>query len=230
MTGSDGKRPLVIVGDSAFAEVACEYFTHDSGYRPVAFAVERAYLKRDRLLDLPVLALEELAAHHPPDTHDIFVAVTYGQLNRLRRRLLDMVKNLGYRPASYVSSRAFVWHNVGLGEHCFIMENNVVQPFVTVGDNVIMWSGNHIGHHSRIGDDVFIASHVVVSGFCQVGSRCFLGVNATLANNISLADDNWCGPGVTLMADTRPGELHPAIASEASKVSALRFFKIRPPA
>ncbi len=33
------QKNLVIVGDSAFAEVAYEYFTHDSPYTVVAFAV-----------------------------------------------------------------------------------------------------------------------------------------------------------------------------------------------
>lgn len=37
--GKTGK--LVLIGDSAFAEVAYEYFTHDSPYEVVAFAVER---------------------------------------------------------------------------------------------------------------------------------------------------------------------------------------------
>lgn len=224
---SAAKRPLIIVGDSAFAEVAFEYFSHDSSYQPVAFAVEQAFLKRDTLLDLPVVALEKLPELYDPAGHDVFVAITYGQLNRLRRRLLDKVKAMGYRPASYVSSRAFVWRNVRLGEHCFIMENNVVQPFVTVGDNVIMWSGNHVGHHSMIADNVFLSSHVVISGYCRIGANSFLGVNATLANNVAMAEDNWCGPGVTLMADTAPGALYPAAGGEPSKVSALRFFKVR---
>ena len=42
-------RNLIIVGDSAFAEVAYEYFTHDSPYRVVAFAVEREFLTKTRL-------------------------------------------------------------------------------------------------------------------------------------------------------------------------------------
>lgn len=222
-----GGRPLIIVGDSAFAEVACEYFTHDSDYTVVGFAVEAAYLKQDSLLGLPVVALETLADRFAPQDHDIHVAITYGQLNRLRSRLLARVKSMGYRPASYVSSRAFVWRNVELGEHCFIMENNVVQPFVKIGDNVVLWSGNHIGHHSTIADNVFVSSHVVISGYCHIGRNSFLGVNATLANNVKVADDNWCGPGVTLMADTKPGDLFPATAGEASKVTAPRFFRVK---
>lgn len=220
---------LVIVGDSAFAEVACEYFTHDSDYTPVAFAVERAFLRQDSLLGLPVVALEDLPGLYSAAEHSAFVAITYGQMNRVRTRLLQAVKQLGYRPASYISSRAAVWRNATLGEHCFVMENNVVQPFARIGDNVILWSGNHIGHHTTIEDNVFVSSHVVVSGFCTIGANSFLGVNTAIANNVRIGRDVWTGPNATVMADTADGQLFPATATEPSKVSSLRFFRVREP-
>lgn len=218
---------LIIVGDSAFAEIALEYFDADTPYEVAAFSVESAYLKRDRLHGLPVVPFESLEQAYPPDTHDVFVAITYTQLNRLRARLVDAARGKGYRLASYVSPRAFVWRNVELGEHCFIFEDNTVQPFVRIGSNVVLWSGNHIGHHSVVRDNCFISSHVVISGFCDIGENSFLGVNSTLANNVNLGRDNWIGPGVTISRSTEPGALFSAPAAEASRVSALRFFKIR---
>jgi len=218
-------RDLIIIGDGAFAEVACEYFTHDSPYRVAAFAVERAYLKRDRLLDRPVVALEEMAAAFPPERHAVHVAIVYSQLNRLRARLLAAAKAMGYAPASYVSPRAFVWRNAVLGEHCFIFEGNVVQPFVRIGDNVVLWSGNHVGHHSTIADNVFVSSHVVISGFCTIGRNSFLGVNATLANTLTVGTDCWIGPGVAVTRDVPDDTILRAPAAEAAKISARRFFK-----
>jgi sugar O-acyltransferase (sialic acid O-acetyltransferase NeuD family) len=218
-------RKLVIVGDSAFAEVAYEYFTHDSRYEVAAFAVEQAYLKRTELIGRPIVALEALPEHYPCETHDVYVAVVYTQLNRLRTRLMLAAKGVGYALASYISPRAFVWHNARLGEHCFIFEDNVVQPFVTLGDNVVLWSGNHIGHHSRICGNVFVSSHVVVSGFCEIGDNCFLGVNAAVGNNIKVAKDCWIGPGVVISKDTKEGQIHRSPDSEVAKVSAPRFFK-----
>jgi sugar O-acyltransferase (sialic acid O-acetyltransferase NeuD family) len=220
-------RKLVIVGDSAFAEVACEYFVHDSRYDVAAFAVEQAYLQRAELMGRPVVALETLAERYPCETHDVYVAIVYSQLNRLRTRLVRAAENAGYALASYVSPRAFVWQNVRLGKHCFIFEDNVVQPFVSIGDNVVLWSGNHIGHHSRIGNNVFFSSHVVLSGFCEVGDNCFLGVNAAVGNNVKIAKDCWIGPGVVLTKDTTEGGIYRAPDSEAAKVGALRFFKIK---
>ncbi|MES2282774.1 MAG: acetyltransferase [Pseudomonadota bacterium] len=201
MTPNSAERQplkLVIVGDSAFAEVAYEYFTVDSSYEVVAFAVESAYLKRTELFGLPVVALESLPTLFPAHEYAFYVATVYTQLNRLRTRLYSQMKAWGYAPASYVSSRAAVWRNVTLGEHCFIFENNVVQPFCGIGDNVVLWSGNHIGHHSKIGDNCFIASHAVISGFVEIGRNCFVGVNATFANNLQLGEDCIIGAGALL--------------------------------
>lgn len=220
-------KQLVILGDSAFAEIAYEYFTHDSAYEVVAFAVEAGYLKKDTLLGLPVVALEQLEQHYPPDQFEFFAAVVYTQLNRLRARLYANMKARGYRAASYISPRAFVWGNVRLGEHCFIFEDNTVQPFVTLGNNVVLWSGNHIGHHSTIEDHVFVASHAVVSGFCRIGSSSFLGVNCTISNNVSVGPDNWLGPGVVITQDTDANQIFKGTPSEAVKVGARRFFKVR---
>lgn len=220
-------KKLVIVGDSAFAQVAYECFTHDSDYEVVGFAVESAYLKNNELFGLPIVPFEQIEDHFRPGEVEFYAALVYTQLNRLRTRLYESAKAKGYRPASYVSSRAFVWHNVGLGEHCFIFEDNTLQPFVRIGNNVVLWSGNHIGHHSVIQDHCFIASHVVISGFCNIGPSTFIGVNATLANNINLGEDNWIGPSVTIMHDTEPNQLFRSEQPEPAKVSARRFFKVR---
>jgi sugar O-acyltransferase (sialic acid O-acetyltransferase NeuD family) len=220
---------LVVVGDSLFAQIAFEYFTHDSPYEVVAFAVEREHRQRDELLGLPVVDFETLPDSYRPDEHLVYVALVYSQLNRARTRLVAESKERGYALASYVSSRAFVWRNVRLGEHCFIFENNVVQPFVEIGDNVVLWSGNHIGHHSHLGDNCFVSSHVVVSGSVDVGENSFLGVNSTLVNDITLGADCWIGPSVTLTRDVEPGSVYRPARSERRDITSFDLFGIDPP-
>jgi sugar O-acyltransferase (sialic acid O-acetyltransferase NeuD family) len=225
MSAGSGNR-LVIVGDSLFAEIAHEYFTHDSPYEVVGFAVEHDYRKRDKLNGLPVIDFESVADRYPPDEHSVYVALVYTQLNRPRARLMAASKERGYSLASYISSRAFVWRNVDIGEHCFVFENNVVQPFVTIGNNVVLWSGNHIGHHSRIRDNCFISSHVVVSGSVDVGENSFLGVNSTLVNDISIGRDTWLGPNVTITRNVEPGSVFRNPRSERRDVSSYELFGV----
>src|SRR5437868_3682782 len=121
---------LVIIGDSAFAEIAFEYFTYDSPYEVAAFCVDKEYLKRDSLFNIPVVAFEELEKSYPPSQYKIYTALTYAKMNRVRAGFYKRAKQKGYSFASYISSKAFVWRNVTIGENTFIFENNVIQPFV----------------------------------------------------------------------------------------------------
>lgn len=219
------KRDLVLFGDGLFADIAYEYFTHDSDYKVVAFCVDKAYLKVEEKFGLPVVAKEELAERFAPAAHSFYAAITYGQLGRVRERFYVDAKAMGYTPASYISSRAFVWRNVQLGEHCFIFEDNTVQPFVTIGNNVVLWSGNHIGHHSAIGDHVFIASHAVISGCCTIGPHQFIGVNATLANNLTIAEDCLIGAGSLVTRNMETDSISKGSRSEVV-AGARRYFKV----
>ncbi len=200
------ERSLVIVGDSAFAQIAFEYFSVDTAYNVVAFAVEREYRQRSELFGLPVIDFEDLPALYPPAEHAFFVALVYTEGNLPRARLYRAAKEMGYAPASYVSPRAFVWRNVRLGEHVFVFEGNVIQPFASVGNNVVLWSGNHVGHHSSIGDDTFVSSHVVISGFVNVGKSAFLGVNSTIVNNVDVGDACILGAGALVLRDVPRGK------------------------
>lgn len=220
-------KKLVIVGDSAFAEIAREYFDVDTEYEVAAFSVESEYLEKNELHGLPIVPFESLSDSHPPVEFEVYVATVYTQLNRLRTRLAKEAKAKGYKLASYISPRASVWRNVEMGEHCFIFEDNTVQAFVKVGDNVVMWSGNHIGHHSVIADNCFISSHVVISGFCHIGQNTFLGVNSTISNNVNVGKDTWLGPNTLIMKDCEPDTFFKAEASQPAKISARRFFKVK---
>jgi sugar O-acyltransferase (sialic acid O-acetyltransferase NeuD family) len=219
-------KNLVIIGDSAFAEIAYEYFQHDSEYSVVGFAVEKHFITKDKLFGLDIVPLEDIESFFAPDKTFFYAALVYTQLNRLRSRIYLDLKVRGYSPASYISKNAFIWPNVVLGEHLFIFEDNTIQPFTKIGDNTVIWSGNHIGHHSVIQKNCFIASHAVISGFCTIGSNSFIGVNATIANNVEVGINNWIGLNVTLTKSTNENELHKGPRSKAEEISSLEFFKV----
>lgn len=219
---------IVIVGAGETAELAYEYFTYDSEHDVVAFAVEREFLKTDRLFGLPVMAVDDIENHYPPQSFRAFVAVSYTKLNRVRARLYQDMKRKGYEFVSYVSSRAFVWRNVEIGENCFILEGNVLQYGVRIGNNVVLWSGNHVGHQSVVRDNVFVSSHVVISGYCDVGESCFIGVNSCFADHVVVARDCLIGMGAVVDKNTEARKVYrgnPATAAE--RADSFRIFRIK---
>lgn len=220
------KKSLVIFGAGDIAQLAHFYFSTDTDYQVEAFTVDASFLKEPELCGLPVVPFEEVANRYPPERHDFFIAMSYSSLNQARKQKYLAARSLGYRLASYVSSRATVLNQEKIGENCFILEDNTIQPFVSIGNNVTLWSGNHIGHHSTIHDHCFIASHVVVSGGVEIGEACFIGVNATLRDHIKLGDKCVVGAGAVLLADAEAEGVYIGPATERSRVPSNRLRKI----
>ena len=201
-------KRLVIFGTGDFARVAAVYFSRDSSYELVGFTADGVDAAGATLLGRPVVPFERVRDVYSPDEHEVFVAVGYKRLNRARAEICARIKNGGYRLASFVSSTVISWGEWSHGEHCFILENNVIQPFATLGDNVVLWSGNHIGHDAVVGDHCFIASHVVLAGRVQVGEYCFVGVNACVKPGVKIAPGCLIGAGAVILNDTKPGSAH----------------------
>jgi sugar O-acyltransferase (sialic acid O-acetyltransferase NeuD family) len=218
---------IVLVGAGETALLAYEYFTVDTDYEVVCFAVDRELIQSDMLFGLPVVALDELHFRFSPDNYRVFVAMSSGRLNRNRQAVFSRIKEMGYSFVSYISSRAFVWRNVLIGENCFILENNVLQPFTTIGNNVTLWSGNHVGHRTVIRDHCFISSHCVISGYCDIGESSFLGVNCTLEDHVKISSDNFIGAGALIQKDTGINKLYQEQETAVSKVNTHRLFRIK---
>jgi sugar O-acyltransferase (sialic acid O-acetyltransferase NeuD family) len=195
-------KPVVIFGISDAARLAHYYFTRDTERAVAAFTVDASFRQADSFLERPLVAFEELPARYPPASHDMFVAIGYSRMNQGRATKYAEAKGKGYTLASYVSPRCTYLSQDPPGDNCFILEDNTVQPFVKIGSDVTLWSGNHIGHDSVIEDHVFVTSHVVVSGRVRVGAYCFLGVNAAIHNAVTLGQSTLVGAGAVIAHDT----------------------------
>ncbi len=199
---------LVLFGTAEMAELAHYYFSRDGQHEVVGFTVDRPFLDRESFHGLPVVDFAQVQETFPPDSHLMFVAVSYSETNKLRARKYFEAKSKGYRLASYFSPKATIFDNVRFGDNCFVFEDNTVQPFVRIGNNVTLWSGNHIGHHSWIGDHCFVASHAVISGGVRIEPYCFVGVNATIRDHVVIAEECVIGAAALILKDTKPREVY----------------------
>jgi sugar O-acyltransferase (sialic acid O-acetyltransferase NeuD family) len=193
---------IVVFGTGDIAQVAHYYFATDTDHEVVAFTVDGAYLTSREFEGKAVVPFEEVAQHYPPAEFAMFVALGYSRMNHNRQQKYEQAKAVGYQLVNYVSSRCSFLTQYPIGDNCFILEDNTIQPFVKIGSNVVLWSGNHIGHHSTVADHVFISSHVVVSGHCTIGRNSFLGVNATLHNNVAIGPESLIGAGAIISHNT----------------------------
>jgi sugar O-acyltransferase (sialic acid O-acetyltransferase NeuD family) len=196
---------VVVFGIQDFASLAHFYLKHDSEHEVVAFSVSAEYMPANASFEgLPIVPFEEVEQVFPPAAFRFFAPMSHRRMNRVRADIYGSIKSKGYELISYVSSRATSFQGTPIGENCFILEDNTIQPYVEIGNNVVLWSGNHIGHHSVIKDHVLFTSHVVLSGHCVVESFSFFGVNATISNNVHIEQGTLVAMAAAITKDTEP--------------------------
>ena len=200
-------KKAIIFGSSGQAEVMAYLLDVDSAYDVVAFTSTNDYVTTKEIYGRPFIPFEYIEKHFSPDDYEMHIAIGYQKNSRVREHFYNEAKAKGYSLLTYVSSKTTNYAK-SLGDNCFIFEDNTIQPFVYIGNNCILWSGNHIGHHSVIEDHVFISSHVVISGHCRIGKNSFLGVNSTLRDGITIAPETILGAGCLIVKDTEQGKTY----------------------
>jgi len=214
------KKKVVIFGVLDTAELAHYYLKNDSHYEVVAFTVNKKYIIEENFHNLPVVPFEELELFYPPSEYLFFAPMTGSKMNNLRKKIYEEGKSKGYEYISYVSSKATICNNK-IGENCFILEDNTIQPFTEIGNNVVLWSGNHIGHHGKIDNHVFFTSHVVLSGHCHVKERAWFGVNSTIRDFTTIGEGCLIAMGSLVTKSTEDGSFYLGSPAKKQNKSAL---------
>jgi hypothetical protein len=148
---------VVIFGASMTAQLAYTYLKQDSNHRVVGFTVDAAYATAAHFDGLPLVPWERIEEAFPPTQVQLFGPLSFRRLNRFRRDRYLEGKTRGYRFISFIHPSCIVYAH-RLGEHCCILPGTIVEPHATIGNNVVIWGGSYIAHHSVVGDHCFISA------------------------------------------------------------------------
>jgi sugar O-acyltransferase (sialic acid O-acetyltransferase NeuD family) len=218
-----GKK-IIIFGTDIYAQIVYTFFSEASDYEVIAFTVHRDHRKQDKLFELPVVDFETVAESYPPDTYKMYIAVAQSKLNKVRARIFNHAKDLGYTLVSYVYPGVKIFSNVTIGENCFIFDGCSINPFVEIGDNVIIWQGCVVGHHSKIRDHVFMAGPSAIASNVEVGDYTFIGVNATVREGIQIGEECFIGAGALIMRNTKPRQVFAQERTRPAKQDVYQLF------
>ncbi len=219
-------KPIVLFGTGKIAEVILYFFTHHSDRQVVACSVDKDYLPGSEWQGIPVVPFDEITRSHPPETHDMFVALGYQDMNALRTEKCAEARQLGYTLVSYIHPNSGLPTDCVHGDNCFIMNQVLIHPRVRLGNNVFVWSGAMVGHHSSIGDNCWLTSCANVSGVVTMGKNCFLAVNATVTHGITIGDDCFIGANALVTKTTQYGEVYVMENTKHFRLNSRQFLRM----
>ncbi|MBA3978049.1 MAG: hypothetical protein H0X50_07665, partial [Nitrosopumilus sp.] len=133
-------KKVIIFGTGGFAQTIYLYLRKDPAFHIEAFSANEWAIKENTLYSLPVVPFEKIEQTYPPNEFHMFIALGYTDMNRKRAKFFEDAKDKGYSLISYIHPSTIVNDEFQIGENCFIFENNVIQPFVKLEDDVIIWT------------------------------------------------------------------------------------------
>jgi len=207
-------KKVVIFGTGGFAMVVRHYLTFHSPYEVVAHTVDRSYMQGTDYEGLPLAPFETIEEAYPPDSYSMLVVVGYRHANDLRAQKYAEAKEKGYKLITYVDGRSAIAEGVEIGDNCIIAANQAIDPFVKIGNDVIIRNACYIGHHAVIGDHCFIANQVAISGYSNIGPYVFLGIHSTIRNNVKIGKGCVIGAGALILRDTGEYEVYRGFEGE----------------
>ena len=200
-------KKIIIFGTGELAQ-RIFYYLQDSDDQVVAFCANKSKIDKEELLGLPIITFENIEEKFPPSEFSMFIALAYSEMNKKRTKFFEEAKNKGYELYSYIHPSTKIWDKFEMGENCFILANNVIQPFVKIGDNVLIGSNNLISHNTTIDDNCFITSNVTIGGHVTIGKNCFVGLSSTINQRIKIGNECIIGAGTIISKNVNDKEVY----------------------
>ena len=100
-------------------------------------------------------------------------------------------------PLSLISSQSNR-HHCKIGEGCIILDDVLIEPYVEIGNHVLLNHGAKVFHDVIIGDYCEISPGATILGKARIGSGCRIGANATILPGVILYDNCVVGAGAVV--------------------------------
>jgi sugar O-acyltransferase (sialic acid O-acetyltransferase NeuD family) len=213
------RKKLIIYGIGRFAEYVQYVFDNDTAYSVEGFCIEKKLYDLNKWnSNLPLILLEDLLENYSTKEYSIFIAVGN---NEIRKKFFLMFNEKGFPFTNYISTQCSSWPNLRIGNNVFVDEGCVLQPFITLEDNTILFT-SQIGHHTSIGKHSLV-SGAKTGGNVKIGENCYIGLNASIKQNISIADNSIIGMGCIIEKDTELNEVYTHKGTLKRQISSLQI-------
>ena len=163
-------KPLIIFGTGQVSEIL-SFYLKKLGREIFAYCVDEKYYKKTSFKNKKIITTKELYKRFKPKEVNLHIAIYYKKLNLLREKKFLEFKKKGYFLESFISNKNLYNSNFKIGENCLILDSHI-QPYSKILNNVYIWSGSIIGHHSIIKDHVWISSGTALGGNSKIYDKC----------------------------------------------------------
>jgi len=182
------KKQIILIGGGGHCK-SCIDVVESTGEYEIGGVIDVKEKLGEKILDYKVIGndddLKELKKHYR------YALISVGQIKsaKLRIKLFNLAKNLGFSLPSIVASTAYVSNYSKLGKGTIIMHHAMINADVEIGEDCIINTKVLIEHDCKVGNHCHISTKSVLNGNVNIGNECFIGSNSTCVNDLFITDN-----------------------------------------
>lgn len=193
---------IVILGAGGHGRVVLDILFQAKQHRPVGFLDNNTSLHGRRIDGLPVLGgIESLANLHKQGIRGAVIAI--GD-NGVRRSMGDLLDASDFEIISAIHPSAQLARNAILGKGVVIAAGALVCAHCQIGDYAILNTGCIVDHESMIAVAAHVCPGVRLAGHVTVESGAFIGIGATVVQNVRIGFEAVVGAGAVVTQNVDP--------------------------
>ncbi|MBM4113286.1 MAG: acetyltransferase [Phycisphaerae bacterium] len=144
------------------------------------------------------------------------VVVAVGD-NALRLDWIDRLARLGIDCPAIVSPHAIVSSRASIGEGTVVVAGAIVAIAARIGRACIVNTACSIDHDCEIGDGTHVSPGARLGGGVIVGARSWIGIGATVRNDLRIGTDAVIGAGSTVVRPVADGSTVIGVAAQPKR-------------
>lgn len=190
-------KKIVIIGASGHGKVVAN-IAKLKGYKEILFIDDD--VNKKECGQYKVIGTSKQIDSLIKDDYEFAVAI--GD-NSIRERIFEELVNKEARLPVLIHPTAVIDETVKIGNGTVVMANAVINSSSFIGEACIINTASSIDHDCVIKDYVHISPGVSIAGMVTVGFKTWIGVGATVINNLNIGKECIIGAGCVVIKEVK---------------------------
>jgi sugar O-acyltransferase (sialic acid O-acetyltransferase NeuD family) len=184
-------KKIILFGGGGHCKSCIDVIENESKYKIIGIIDKKKFF----LLNYKVFAESYL---NKKLIKNNYAFVTVGQIKnyKVRVKLFNRLKDLGFKIPSIISPSAYISKHAVIGKGTIIMHGVIVNAGAKIGNNCIINTNSLIEHDVVIGDHTHISTEATINGGAAIGNKVFVGSRSIIKDNISIGEHSVVGAGL----------------------------------
>jgi sugar O-acyltransferase (sialic acid O-acetyltransferase NeuD family) len=184
-------KKIILVGGGGQCKSCIDVIENENKYKIIGIIDK----KKNFLLNYKVFSQSYLNKRLVKNNY-LFVTVGHIKNYKVRVKLFNKLKDLGFKIPSIISPYAYISRHATIGQGTIVMHGATINAGAIIGNNCIINTNSLIEHDVVIGDHTHISTEVTINGGVTIGEKVFIGSRSIIKDNISIGECSIVGAGL----------------------------------